>query len=203
MHRDIEIYLDMDGVLAAFEDSVSKKKDNSIRGLERKIWDLVPELEGFDDHKMKAYFVGPQSEQNKIAAKKLYQIYRAKFYSMIGQQGFFFNLEPLPGAQELITGVARVNGGKLPNILTAPVQSAHCEPEKKKWMEHHFGGMYNQFICQKNKTEYSQPTAILIDDLTKNTKPWDEAGGFAILYAGDVAGTLEQVAEFIQEVNKL
>lgn len=203
MHRDIEIYLDMDGVLAAFEDSVSKKKDNSIRGLERKIWDLVPELEGFDDHKMKAYFVGPQSEQNKIAAKKLYQIYRAKFYSMIGQQGFFFNLEPLPGAQELITGVARVNGGKLPNILTAPVQSAHCEPEKKKWMEHHFGGMYNQFICQKNKTEYSQPTAILIDDLTKNTKPWDEAGGFAILYAGDVAGTLEQVAEFVEEVNKL
>ncbi len=198
----VEIYLDQDGVIANFTKAIDEKKTH-LHGLEKKIWSMVPELNGADDLTMKAYFAGKQTDENMVAAKKIYNIFRAKFYQILGEEGFFFNLEPLPGAQELITGVARVNGGKLPNILTAPVQSAHCEPEKKKWMEHHFGGMYNQFICQKNKTEYSQPTAILIDDLTKNTKPWDEAGGFAILYAGDVAGTLEQVAEFIQEVNKL
>lgn len=200
--ENVEIYLDLDGVLADFDSSIHAKKKH-IEHLEHQIWKLVPELENKSDLEMKAFFSGAQTDPVMQRAKKIYGVYRGQFYGIMSKPGFFLNLEPMPGALQLVNGVIKLNGGKLPNILTAPVQSEHCHPEKEQWVKNHISGKYNRFICQKNKTEYAAPLSILIDDMTKNTVPWDAAGGFAILHTGNVGDTLEQVAEFIQEVKTL
>jgi 5'(3')-deoxyribonucleotidase len=200
--ENIEIYLDMDGVLANFEKSINEKKIH-LEELEETIWNMVPELRGKPDIFMKQFFSGEQTDPVLKKAKKIYNVYRGKFYDIMGKPGFFLDLEPMPGYLSLVRSVSRLNGGKLPHILTAPVQTEHCSEEKKKWCDNHIGGLYDKFICQKNKTEYAEPFAILIDDLTKNTVPWDAAGGFAVLHTGDVNKTLRQVAEFIVEVQAL
>lgn len=200
--ESIEIYLDLDGVLADFDKSINEKKLH-LEELEETIWEMVPKLRGKSDIIMKQFFRGEQTDPILKKAKRVYNVYRGKFYDIMEKPGFFLDLEPMPGYMTLVNGVRGLNGGKLPHILTAPVQTEHCPEEKKQWCDKYLAGKYGRFICQKNKTEYAEPFAILIDDMTKNTVPWDAAGGFSVLHTGNVKNTLRQVAEFIDEVHRL
>lgn len=200
--ENIEVYLDMDGVLANFDKSINDKKVH-LEELEEAIWQLAPELRNKDAMHMKEFFKGVQEDPVLAKAKKVHNIYRNKFYSIMSKPNFFLDLEPMPDFMNLVDGVIKLNNGKLPNILTAPVRSDYCAQEKEKWCYKHIPGKFNRFICQKNKTEYADPFAILIDDMTKNTVPWDAAGGFAVLHTGNVKNSLQQVAVFIEQVKTI
>ena len=197
---NIEIYFDCDGVLADFMKSVESKASTELKDLRTKLGELDPELADMHIDDMKPLFAGPQTDPVLKQAKKIYLNYYSKFYNILKQEGFFYELDVLPGAIELITGAARLNGGKLPHILTAPVDGPHCKPEKEAWVKKHLDGLYDRFICQKEKYEYSNENSVLIDDMTKNTVPWNAAGGFAILYKGNVADALAKLEDYI--VNK-
>lgn len=75
-------------------------------------------------------------------------------------------------------------------IITACVDSVHCEPEKREWLAEHFPFIpsTNQVFVPigTNKAEYvkekfgSLRDCWLIDDYNHNLQEWLNAGGFSI-----------------------
>ncbi len=195
------VFLDMDGVLADFDKAM--KSSNKVAEEKQKLVGVLkatPELAKLSEDELKARLKGPQTEPSLKALKKAFQQYSAVKYGLAGQEGFFMNLEEMPGAKELIQGVADITGN-LPNILTAPVQGSHCEKEKKLWMFKHFNGMFDKFYCDPDKGSYAQgnPNNVLIDDRTKNTIPFERNGGTSIFYSGDVNDALSKVQDIVNK----
>lgn len=70
------------------------------------------------------------------------------------------------------------------SILSSPSHSdPHCIPGKNKWLDKHIG-CYGLRLFENEKYKYACPKSILIDDLEKNIKKWEEAGGIGILFTG-------------------
>ena len=201
-----QVYLDQDGVLADFNTSVSDaKKYPHLARLRQEIWKVLPQLEGFEQYEMKVWFQENAklitSHKDVVQGHRLFKTYTSAFYAQVGKPGFFAGLDLFPGARSLVDGIIEIGQGKLPNVLTAPVQSAHCAPEKQAWIEKNFNGKFANFICQKNKAEHAAFGRVLVDDLTKNTVPWmEQGGGLAVLYKGDVADAHKQVQEFYDKM---
>ena len=89
----------------------------------------------------------------------------------------------MPGAHSLFEGSRRLTGN-LPHILTAPIDGdvVRCAREKEQWAFNNFSGLFDKFICDKNKHLHATPTSILIDDRIKYTEKFAAAGGLVILY---------------------
>lgn len=197
----VQVYLDMDGVLADFDKAIYSNKDylNSKQTLNN-VLKGMPELAKLSEDELKVRLRGPQKDPGLKALKSAFENYRSKKYEIAGKDGFFLNLEEMPGAKELINGVTAITGVK-PNILTAPIQSSRetCEKEKSAWMQQHFGGLYNKFFCDLNKAKYAQrnPGNILIDDREKYTGPWERAGGTAIFYKGNASAALSELKKIV------
>lgn len=197
-----QVYLDQDGVLADFDASVSDaKKYPHLARLRQEIWKVLPQLEGFEQYEMKVWFQENAklitSHKDVVQGHRLFKTYTSAFYAQVGKPGFFAGLDMFPGAKELVDGLIEIGQGKLPMVLSAPVQTAWCAPEKEAWIKKNFPNKFSRFICQKNKYEFAAPGSVLIDDLLKNTVPWMEnGGGLAVLYTGDVANAHKQVQEF-------
>lgn len=74
-----------------------------------------------------------------------------------------------------------------PIILTACPKSnyAHVARQKRAWVRQHLccGAMVLPVMGGRNKALFMhEPGDILIDDFERNTKAWEEEGGFAILH---------------------
>ena len=199
-NNNIQVYLDMDGVLADFDNAVKNTKGypeakEQLNGVLRG----MPELAKLSEDELKVRLQGPQTDPGLKALKKAFNNYRAKKYEIAGKDGFFLNLPEMPGAQELVKGVAAITG-RLPHILTAPMTSSqNCEQEKKAWIEQHFAGLYDGFYCTQEKWKFAQQNKsnVLIDDRTKYTTSFDRAGGTAILYKGNVNDALKQLQDIV------
>lgn len=131
-----QVYLDQDGVLADFDASVSDaKKYPHLTRLRQEIWKVLPQLEGFEQYEMKVWFQENAklitSYKDVAQGHRLFKAYTSAFYAQVGKPGFFAGLDLFPGARSLVDGIIEIGQGKLPNVLTAPVQSAHCAPEKQ------------------------------------------------------------------------
>lgn len=200
-NQSVQVFLDMDGVLADFDKAIYSNKDylNSKQTLNN-VLKGMPELAKLSEDELKVRLRGLQKDPGLKALKTAFDNYRAKKYEIAGKDGFFLNLEEMPGAKELITGVTSITGIK-PNILTAPIQSSRetCEREKAAWMQQHFGGLYNEFICDRNKAKYAarNPKNVLIDDREKYTGSWERAGGTAIFYKGNASAALNELKKIV------
>lgn len=194
--KDFIVFFDMDGVLADFDKGINDSRE--FTAAREKLNELIrgTEFEFLNDDGLKQILKGKQKDLNKIQIKKAFKEMDELRYSLASVEGFFENLEPLPGAREMLV-VAKELTGKLPNILTAPIESSKelCEKEKKAWMEKHFSGMYNDFICKVEKYEEAKPNAILIDDRSKNIVPFIQHGGMGILHknSSDTIKKLEKL----------
>lgn len=104
-----------------------------------------------------------------------------------GGEGWWLNLPWYPGGQQLWNFIKRYN----PTILTAPGRQKTCIPEKNQWVAQNMSPKL-KVICDQDKWKYATPYGILIDDFTKNTIPWEEHGGIAILHT-DVSKTIKQL----------
>lgn len=193
-------------MIAAFEATIGNtEKFPELNKLRNNIWEVLPHLENSEQYGMKAYFASNvelrKTDKQVNKAWKMYQKYSNSFYATCSKQGFFANLELFPGAVDLIDGIIEIGQGKLPMVLTAPVQSVWCAPEKQQWIEKHFPGKFSKFICQKAKYEFAAPGSVLVDDLVKNTIPWMEnGGGGVVLYKGDVADAHKQIKAFMDSL---
>lgn len=203
---EFQVYIDQDGVLADFEGSIGCiNRYPRLNNLRNEIWGILPQVEGLEQYGMKAWFRDNmdfvRGNKDALDAYRKYKAYSNMFYSHCGAQGFFADLDLFPGAQELVEGVIEIGQGKLPMVLTAPVQTAWCAPEKEAWIKKHFPNKFSRFICQKNKSEFAAPGSVLVDDLLKNTVPWMEnGGGLAVLYTGDVASAHKQIQGFYDKM---
>jgi hypothetical protein len=109
--------------------------------------------------------------------------------------GFYRNLELLPDALELWSGVEKHK----PTILTGiPKSIPTAEAEKRAWVAHHFGSEVPVITCfSREKSRYANPGDILIDDWEKYQSLWLAAGGIWITHYS-AAQTLRELEEILQ-----
>lgn len=193
------IYFDMDGVLADFDHGVEAGNVDAekARVAYMSVLKNFPEMMSLTDDQIKARLAGKQEDPGLKALKKAWQRYRELKFMVAGRPGFFLSLPEMPGAREMLVRAAALTGRK-PSILTAPMDTEHCEKEKEQWMQQHFGGLYDGFHCTQNKAGFANPNAILIDDRTKYTDKFQAAGGIAILHKNP-ADTLQKLENLLKQ----
>lgn len=96
----------------------------------------------------------------------------------------FAELEPLPGALELVEALAH-HGPRFQVLTARPLPTGFlvtAERDKKLWVRRKLSPnlKVNVILGGVNKYKYVTPGAVLIDDQERNLKPWREAGGVGI-----------------------
>jgi len=110
---------------------------------------------------------------------------------------FFGSLEWMPGAQALWeNSLVHLK----PTILSGvPMSDSRwAERQKSAWCARKLGPEVPHIFCaSREKSTYSGPYRVLIDDRDRARRPWEAAGGIFILYT-----TPEQVASELEEVKR-
>jgi hypothetical protein len=182
--QGINVYVDMDGVIAAFDQGVEKgTRHPQLKKTFDNLIAQFPDLAELPDDELKKQLSGPQADPGLKALKKAWQNLRQEKFAVAGRQGFFLGLPVMSGAPEMVSTITALTGKK-PVVLTAPVDGdpARCEEEKRQWIEKNFPGMFSGFVCTQNKHEYANASSLLIDDRTKYTSKFQSAGGMVILH---------------------
>lgn len=109
---------------------------------------------------------------------------------------FYYQLEPVPGVPELFE---QLNKKYHCEILTA-IPKPHwglvgTAEDKREWIAKYLGeGVLVNIVYREQKKEFARNRkCILIDDLEKNIREWNEYGGTGILFEGETAAVLNQV----------
>lgn len=183
--NNIQVALDMDGVLADFQTGTETNNKNVLKAKAsyEKLLAIFPQFANMPEDDIRKQLAGAQNDPGLKALKKAFNYYRDQKFVSAGQPGFFLNLPLMPDAQQLVSGVTKLIGKK-PFILTAPVDgdSARCEQEKRQWIEKHFAGQTANFVCTQEKEKYANSNTVLIDDRTKYTSRFTSSGGVSILF---------------------
>jgi len=165
--QEYEIYCDMDGVLVDFElGAVEHITSNLQNG---KAPELVEKL-GRD------YIDSGDLKSNKAVRKYMYQELRHN-------ADFWENLPWEPNGPELWAAIAPYN----PNILTTPMGYG-SEIGKQAWIDNNLNPPPQKVFMSHEKYKWANKHNILIDDWKKNTIPWEESGGIAILHRDENLG---------------
>lgn len=202
--KQIQVYVDMDGVLADFDGAI--RNNPKIIQAEKILDDLLqqsPDLAVLHKDDLKSALGGPQEDPLRKKIKKAFNNYREISYGIAGKPGHFINLDELPGARSMLVEI-KVITGKLPHILTAPMESNKtCEEEKHIWINKHFSNLFDEFYCTQNKHDFARSKFdILIDDRPKYVDKFRSAGGTAILHT-DSANSVEQLKRIVEELTSL
>jgi 5'(3')-deoxyribonucleotidase len=191
--KDIQFFFDMDGVLADFDKGIEQdKRYDEVKDAKKELFDYIqkehPEVKHMttiDDVKV---FLPKGNEE----LKALYDTVHDLIHEIADQRSFFINLPIMEDAKEMLEAASELTG-KLPNILTAPVDSEWCAEEKRQWMTKHFNGLFDKMYVDKKKEKYaSSKSDVLIDDRKKYVNAFTEGGGSAILHS-DPKSTIEQM----------
>lgn len=131
---------------------------------------------------------------------------RKKFRSAVLDYKIFEDLEMMPDAQELLNHVVKLNV-KI-EMLTSmgthdPFQGNQAKYQKMKWLKDHNIPYKANFVRSKpEKAEYATPTSILIDDSLGCVKPFEFAGGHAILHT-KAKKTIAELDNLILQITAL
>ena len=100
---------------------------------------------------------------------------------------FYFQLEPIPGALELFR---RLNEKYNCEILSA-IPKPHwglvgTAEDKRAWVAKYLGEEVPvNIVYREQKKDFAKgPQCVLVDDLEKNIREWNELGGTGILFRG-------------------
>lgn len=200
----IQVWFDLDGVLADMEGSLGANKElNRLKSdLDRYVENQFPDWIKISNDELKEKFkTGLERDPNNLELKELkkrFKAYNNYVFKIAGVNGFYANLELMPGAIELVKKSIEITGKK-PNILTAPAGNENDPKnpsviEKRAWVDKHFGGLVDhvEVTIDKGRVVKSKYD-ILIDDRTKYVGKFESAGGSAILYKN-----AESAAESLQ-----
>ena len=200
--KDYQIYCDMDGVLVDFVGDASGdpatgvlgKLDEIIKEVqkdEEKYKEIAPKLHKAV-HKAIIELGDGDVEIEHIAIGSPYKKIVNLMYRLVSDdEEFWANLEWMPGGKELWEHIKPHN----PIILTSPMSGDGSKSGKIIWCERELGLDKDRIILETEKYKYATPNALLIDDFTKNTVPFEERGGKAILHtdAQKTIGELEVI----------
>lgn len=103
---------------------------------------------------------------------------RAEMYRAINNAGtdFWANIEWTPDGKRLWEIVKMFH----PTLLTSPGRFPYAIRGKKIWIKENIPG--TPVFFSRNKSEYAERDAVLIDDQKNNISAWREAGGIGIYH---------------------
>ena len=173
--QEYEIYCDMDGVLVDFELGAVEHITSDLKS--GKASELGEEL-GRD------YIDKEDIKSNKAVRNYMYK-------ELQHNAEFWENLPWMPNGQKLWAAIAPYN----PSILTTPMGYG-SEIGKQAWIDNNLNPPPQKVFMSREKYLWANKDSILIDDWTKNTIPWEEHNGIAILYRdSDLEKTLSRLRE--------
>lgn len=192
---DYILMWDMDGVLCNFQAGIDSNP--AFLDQDAKLVQMTKDIFGKEvsREELKPILVGFQKDPQMKALKRLFYVVQDELYDSAKREGFFLNLEPMPGAKRMFEKANSMVSTK-PKILSSPVDSPFCEPEKRQWVAKHLGMPDEDVIIDHEKFKYAAPNNILIDDRRKSIDPWIAAGGIGILHTSP-EDTLKQLEEII------
>ena len=187
----IQVWFDMDGVLADFKESIDNNPN--LIPFKKEVDTLIandfPEYQGLSMHELKLKLkledidANHRLEQLNILQKN----YNKRMYKIAGEPGFFANLKLMPMAVSMIKTATEITGIK-PNILSAPIGKEkdpynYSVIEKRQWIGKYFKDMINHIVITKNKGRVVESYRdILIDDRQTFIADFTKAGGTGILF---------------------
>ena len=177
--QEYEIYCDMDGVLVDFELGAVEYITSDLKS--GKAAELGEEL-GRD------YIDKEDIKSNKAVRNYMYK-------ELQHNADFWEKLPWMPNGREVWAAIAPYD----PIILTTPMGYG-SEIGKQAWIDKHLvkemGLPPKKVFMSREKHLWANKDSILIDDWTKNTIPWEEHNGIAILYRdSDIEKTLSRLRE--------
>lgn len=113
-------------------------------------------------------------------------ISKEEFWTLIDSKGsdYWANLEPFPWFNDLVKEVKKLDKDFC--LLSSPSRNASCLKGKVRWIQKHFGPHFRNYILTPAHLKYrvcSGPSDVLIDDNTKNIFEWtNKRNGYGILF---------------------
>ncbi|MCJ8190397.1 5' nucleotidase, NT5C type [Sphingomicrobium aestuariivivum] len=126
----------------------------------------------------------PQSFQKKVGVGGFWK-------TLARADGFYANLEPLPGALEMVERLAHLS----PTILTGLPLGKWAEPQKRAWAERWLPGIPVITCMARDKHRYAAPGDVLVDDREKQRAPWEEEAKGRFILHRTPAMSLGELAE--------
>jgi len=131
---------------------------------------------------------------------------RKKFRSAVIDYKIFRDLEMMPDTQELLNHVSKLNV-KIEMLTSTgthdPFQGNEAKAQKQHWLNKHNIPYKANFVRSKpEKAEYATPKSILIDDSIGCVKPFEFAGGHAILHTA-AKKTIAELDNLILQITAL
>ncbi len=115
---------------------------------------------------------------------------------------FWFDLEKMPDADELMTFLMKVSTehGILIEFLTAAGNFKSAPGQKVRWADMHYKGIKPNIVIKspEKAARFASPTVVLIDDRLKSIEPWLEAGGIGILHTS-AKDTIEKLNKLLEK----
>jgi hypothetical protein len=177
-NQEYQIYCDMDGVLVDFEQGVVDYITDKI---------MAGQAEELRKAIKREYIT--KGDLSGVGKNKLVRDYM--YEQLSNAADFWENLPWTQNGQQLWAAIAPHN----PNILTTPMGYG-SEIGKQAWIDKNLSLPSKKVFMSRNKYRWANKTNILIDDWTKNTIPWEEHGGIALLYKdSEIEKTLSRLRE--------
>lgn len=151
------IYLDIDGVVADFDQAVCR-------------WFGRPVLQHYEDGRHLWRHIGLHSDDD----------IQQTIWDM--PAGFWSSIPLLPWARQLVAVCEDVVGKDSVYFATAAIGSNDCASGKMLWIAQHFPEMARRTILIRDKWMLTGPDRILIDDLENQCDKFVEHGGSSILF---------------------
>lgn len=203
---EIEVHLDMDGVLADFDGRVDSEPElkalrESLKAMSANLKQKIGSNTHYKD--LDLMLKGPQADPDLHRLKSKLKNTKARVFGYASNIGFFVGLDKMVDADELFLGVEKLLNGKKPHILTAPLTSCPtCVYEKQLWVDTYYKDRYEVFRAEKDKHKYAHARSVLIDDTPKKIRAFQEAGGIGILHTSARESLAELESVFINNFGK-
>jgi hypothetical protein len=101
------------------------------------------------------------------------------FWDMIyGSDDFFYSLEPMSDAHELVEAVKHLN----PIILTGRPRGDWSVGQKLRWRDKYFPDL-EMIVCKsQDKIKHAKPGDVIVDDWLKWKHVWEAGGGIWVTH---------------------
>ena len=188
----MKCYIDADGVLvnlaAALAQKINEDLDNGLGyyegSREKKLKKLLSlEREEITEKTLTENLAKHDAKQKKTQWEKALQSYK---FSVLSKESanWWADVAPMEDYEKLVLACQEKYGQENVYILTAPVDSDNdnCKLGKQEWFATNTNIKENNVIVNKNKEEYADENALLIDDRTKYCNAFTNGGGTAILH---------------------
>jgi len=186
----------MDGVLVDFEsgavDTINKSYKDTIPD-SKKLRKLLMKIAAMSPPGVDLEISISDIKHKPVKITKRMKLVRDYMYRLLeNNYDFWANLVPEPGYLKLWGYISQYN----PYILSAPMQGEYSKEGKREWVRKNLTPQPKSIILDTEKYKYAIGPAgrpnVLIDDFTKNTIPWEQQGGIAILHT-DINKTIDEL----------